>query len=392
MTIGFLVLRNTYFKFFGPVIEQALKSGHQVFCLHDYNQPKEGSKGYQFPDIERAPVFQNGKPLFLSFKSNEDFIEQALNAGVQAIVSIDFLKSHFFLQEKLKEKGIFWFSLQNGFDSGPLSGEHLEKPNKFFVYSPEWTEWMFDYLRKTGKTQEADFSVFKQKLNNKVEAVGFWPVEQQKLIDSEKVRNKWAIPNGKKVVLFLPFPFGSSLKKFWTKYVYGTRFFSKENDYNVCSSVKEFCEKNNCYLLVKSRQKDPVRNYLKKMADKVLYDEEFYPSTIMECLSVADICFNFYSTAAIEAVSMSVPNVCIAPNVKDWKDIDNVFWQTILEKEKDFFDFPGISYLKTIPEIIKELPQKTLSDFPLKREKQIQYMQKFAAGNKFSFGKYCFRD
>ncbi len=77
---------------------------------------------------------------------------------------------------------------------------------------------------------------------------------------------------------------------------------------------------------------------------------------------------------------MDVPNVCLAPSTCDWQDISTPLWQTTFEKERDFFDFQGVSYLKTISEIIKELPQKTLSDFTLNKEKQSQYMQKFAGG------------
>ena len=38
-------------------------------------------------------------------------------------------------------------------------------------------------------------------------------------------------------------------------------------------AIREFCDKNNGYLLVKCRKKDPAKRYLAKIADKVLYDE-----------------------------------------------------------------------------------------------------------------------
>ncbi|MDD4990298.1 MAG: hypothetical protein PHW31_03245 [Candidatus Pacebacteria bacterium] len=401
MKIGFLVSRNIYFRIFGFIIDAALQKSHEVFCLHDYSQPQTGSKAYQFPLITQAPAFLSGKAISLSFQGEQDFKNKVLQNKIQVIVSLDFIPAYFGLRKELQEKGIFWTALQNGFDSGPHSGEHLAMPDKFFIYSPEWLKWMFEYLKKSGKTEEADLSAFKQKTDNKVEPVGFWPAEQQKLIDAAKVRNKWAVPNGRKVVLFLPFPFGSSVDRFWTRYIYGAskvlfqlpfgflsfraRFLKqvlkKENDLNVCKAIRRFCDENNGFLLVKSRAKDPVKPYLAKMADKVLYDESFYPSTIKECFSIADICFNFYSTAAIEAASAGVPNVCIAPDVLDWKDINNVLWESILGAEKDFFGWPKVSYLKTISEILKELPQKTFEDFSLHKEQQVKYLQKFANGN-----------
>ncbi|MCL5011099.1 MAG: hypothetical protein M1127_02725 [Patescibacteria group bacterium] len=400
MRIGFLIARNVYFRSFGPVIDGFLQKGHSVFCLHDYSQPKGGSKGYQFPDIAQTPFFRNGQVFSLEFSSERDFIDKVLQNSIELVFSLDFIEAHFNLREELAKKGVFWAALQNGFDSGPHSGKNLSMPDRFFVYSSEWLEWMFEYLKKAGKTKEENFSEFEKKLRERVKPVGFWTAEQKSIIDPTAVRKKWGIGAGKKVVLLLPFPFGSSIDRFWTKYVFGwhnvfsqlplalfsfnkrwiKQVMGKENDFRVSLAIKRFCERNNCFLLVKCRKKDPAKKYLIKMADKILFDGGFYPSTIIECFSVADVCFNFYSTAAIEAAAMGVSNVCIAPDVSDWKDIRNVLWQTILEKENDFFGFLGVSYLKSIAEIIRELPQKTFSDFPLDKEKQSRYLQKFAGG------------
>ncbi len=381
MNVAFLVERNVYFRVFGPIIDEAIKMGHQVFCLHNYNQSRSGSKGYQFPDISQTPKFQNGKVFSLDYKTENELIEKVFQNNIQAIVSLEFSEIYLSIKNKLKEQRIFWFALQSGFDTGSSSGKYLSKPDKFFIYSLEWLKWMFEYLKKTGEAKEENFLAFGNKLQEKIKTVGFWLAEQKNIIDKEKIKKEWGISQDKKVVLLLPFPFGSSLKTFWTKYIYGTRFFSKQNDFEVSKTIRRFCDNNNAFLLVKCRKKDPARRYLTKIADKVIYDESFYPSTTMECLSVADICFNFYSTGAIEAVSMGVPNVCIAPDVKKWKDIQSVLWQTILAKEKDFFDLQGASYLKTIPEIINNLPKQTFADFYFSKESQARYLQKFANAN-----------
>lgn len=364
MKLGFLIERNVYFRIFGSIIDSALANGHQVFCLHDYSQPKTGSKGYQFPDISQTPKFQNGQVISLDYKTENELIERVLQNNIQVVVSLDFPDKYKDVCNKLKNENIFWVALQNGFDTGSISGKNLAIPGRFFVYSKEWLNFFIG-------CSQAD----------NVKSVGFWLNEQKTIVNKEEIKKKWGILENKKVVLLLPFPFGSSLKTFWTKYVYGTRFVSKQNDFKLSGAIKRFCDNNNAVLLVKCRKKDPAKRYLNKMANKVLYDESFYPSTTMECLTIADICFNFYSTAAIEAISMNVPNVCVAPEVKNWKDIQSLLWQAILEKEKDFFDFPGVSYLKTIPEIINNLANQTFADFPFIREKQNQYMQKFAGSN-----------
>ncbi|MEK7103914.1 MAG: hypothetical protein AAB842_00755 [Patescibacteria group bacterium] len=371
MNIAFLIERNVYFKTFGPLIDRALEMGHKVFCLHNYNQSRTGPKSYQFPYIGQTPKFQNGQVISFNFPTEDNFVERILANGIEAVISLDFVDKYLAVREKIKKDKVFWLALQNGFDTGLISGKNLSAPDKFFIYSWEWLEWILNYLGRGNR----------EELKDRVEPVGFWLCEKNNLSSPERIRNKWGIPLDKKVVLLLPFPFGSSQKTFWTKYVYGTRFFSKQNDYNVCLAIRKFCDNNNATLLVKCRKKDPAKDYLIKMADKVIYDESFYPSTTMECFSIADICFNFYSTAAIESVAMGVSNVCIAPDTADWKDIQGVLWQTILAKEKDFFDFQGASYLKTISEIINNLPKQSFADFSFNNENQTQYLQKFANSN-----------
>ncbi len=297
MKIAFLVERNIFFRIFGPGIDKALEKGHEVFCLHDYSQPKTGSKGYQFPSINQTPQFNNGKVVSLDFKSKKELIERCLQNNIQAVISLNATQGNFDLMKELKLKGIYWLALQNGFDTVAISGNYLAMPDKFFIYSWEWLECIFDYLKRINQTESKSFQQFQGNLKDKIEAVGFWGAEPRTIVNPLEIRDKWGIPAGKKVVLLLPFPFGSSLKRFWTKHIFGgynrflqlplalaslnkrwiTQALNQENDYRVCLAIKKFCEQNNGYLLVKSRQKDPVRKYLKKIADKVLYDEEFYP-------------------------------------------------------------------------------------------------------------------
>jgi len=168
------------------------------------------------------------------------------------------------------------------------------------------------------------------------------------------------------------------LSLFCFKSRYIKQVINKWNDKNVVKALKKFCQNNNAYLLVKSRLKDPVRNYLSTIADKVLYDEEDYPATIIKCLSIADICINFFSSTVIEAASLGVPNICFSP--LDWADIQIPFWKIMLKRVRQIFDFDGVSYMLNIPEVIKMLPEKSIKDFPLKINRQKEYAEKFIRG------------
>ncbi|MDD5433510.1 MAG: hypothetical protein PHE77_02525, partial [Candidatus Pacebacteria bacterium] len=152
----------------------------------------------------------------------------------------------------------------------------------------------------------------------------------------------------------------------------------KENDYEAMKALRKFCDANNGFLRIKSRQKDPVKKYAAKMADKVLYDQEFYPSTVLKCFAVADIFFSFYSTGVMEAAIARVSSVCIAPAEQDWSDIQGAQFKDL--SQRGLFDWPGVSYLQTIPEIISGLAQKRISDFAFLAQEQAKYLQRFADG------------
>ena len=73
---------------------------------------------------------------------------------------------------------------------------------------------------------------------------------------------------------------------------------------SLVDAIKKFCKRNDAFLVVKGRMKDPIRTELSDAADLVLYDENQYPSTVFELLSVARLCVHFYSAAVLEAASI----------------------------------------------------------------------------------------
>ena len=55
--ILFIVQRNLYYRHYGPFIKYFLCKSHAVHLLHDYSQPREGTKGGYFPSLSSVPQF-----------------------------------------------------------------------------------------------------------------------------------------------------------------------------------------------------------------------------------------------------------------------------------------------------------------------------------------------
>lgn len=397
MRIGFLIGRDLFYKHFASIIEEALKRGHQVFCLHDYSQSKDGPKGYQFPWLSKMPKFQSGIPQAISFTDKSEFLEAIKEKGIQVIVVLQSPPQYIALKKELKKYGVFMVALQVVGDV-VSEADRLGLFDRYFVYSDTWLELSQSCLSDQGIIKEEDIPANVEKLKKTVKSTGFSELDQVRFINADTVRAEWGIPKEKPVVLFLPFPFHCTSDKFWAPFIYGfhnrllqlpvallsfnrryiRQVWNRWNDKRVTLAVKKFCEKNNAYLLVKARKKEPPRKYLTKIADKVIYyDEGFYPATILKCLSISALCLNFFSFTVLEDIFMGVPNVCIALSPLDYKNIKGPIWRTILKRQKQLFDFPGAAYILSIPQAINLLPKKSISDFPLNKEKQKDYIQKF---------------
>lgn len=391
MQIAFLIERNIYYKSFGSVIDEALKRGHKVFCFHDYSQPKDNhQKAYQFPSITDAPSFKNGNVELIQYKNNQELLQKMQQHNIEVLVSLHFSHQHVELRENVKKQGVYWVSLQNSFDTVNFA-KYVHLPDRYLVYTNKWIDWIVDYRAKKGVDQP---------LKETVKPVGFFQLDQKNMINKEEIKAKWNIPKNKKVVLLLPFPSTSTGDSLWAPIIYTRNFSFKnlikalkninkfklsyikqlikgQNDKNVILALKKFCDKNNAYLLVKSRKKDLVSKYIENIADKVLYDTEFYPATILKCLSIADLCVHFYSSTITEAIPFDTPCLCIAPFQKDWTSIQGDLWDMLLIKAERMFNFPGASYSLRIPQIIKELPKKIFNDFVLTKQAKQQFTEEF---------------
>lgn len=393
MKLGFFIDRNPYYKILAPVIDEALRRGHDVTCFLDYSQPKTRMKGYQFPSIDTVPTFLYGTPQLITYQNNDNLNSKTKDIEAIVTTSLPFLSS----QKKRINKKIPIVSFQHATDS--LYHTHLlPEADLYFYYSPIWFDWAVDFLGLQKNLSQESVSKFRSKTESKVRFVGFTELDQMNIINSHKVREDWNIPQESPIVLFLPFPFKAKTDNFWVPYIYGmhnptlqfplalfsgrryrytNQILNGENDYNLCRAIRKFCDRNEAYLIVKSRKKHPVRGYLSKLADKVIYDDSYYPADILKCLSISGLCINFLSTTVTEAISVEVPNVAISPDPSDYTRLQDIAWKFMREKAWDFFDFDGASQVWTIENIINELPKRLVEDFAMDPKAKEKYIEKF---------------
>jgi hypothetical protein len=233
--------------------------------------------------------------------------------------------------------------------------------------------------------------------------VGYPEVEAVRLVDREAVRRRWGIPADQPVVVLLPFPQGVGRKSFWPKSIFAEASRSRrlfnvlrqgqigylgaawrpENDVDVARALRAFCDRNGAFLLVKSREKTPIPEYLRAAADKCIYDEGFYPPTIVEALSIASFCVSYYSLGILEATSLGVPHLCIAFRPEDYLDpratpAETTYFDTFFNRSPGgLFEFENVTRTMSPAQAIAALPGRTLDDFAVDPSIRRDYLQKF---------------
>ena len=394
MKLAFIIERRSYYRLLGPIIDEALAQGLEVECWHNYGHPQTGLKGYQFPSIALAPTFGNGRPALTPYHEIDELRRWLLQHRADVVIALHPPSRYF--ADPPRESLPKWVGVQYAaefFTQDPSWG--LLACDVIAVYSDWWVRWVMAYWQQEGRVSPA----CEQRLREKVVVVGFPELDQVRLINPAAIRRRWGIPPDQPVVALLPFP-GSIHPSFWARKIflephplkqaanvvldgrfkYWPHILHGWTDIRMVQAVREFCDRQQAHLLVKSRLKTPTPAYTKTLADTHVVDESDYPSTILEVLSIANLCISFYSMAALEAAALGVPNLCLTFPGEDLNDEEGYaerFDPLFSPREGGIFQFRGVSTTMPIPLAIQRLPASSFADFPHDPAARQAYMKQF---------------
>jgi len=394
--IALLIERMNYYRLLGPIVDRALQDGWEVECWHDYGHPQEGAKGSEFPDIKAAPSFMHGQPEYVAYKGVQELsrLVEVRSPGVVVALRSPLMT----LGAPLSDASVRWVTVMHTWDFFMTNGpEGILCSDVSAICSDYWRSQGLTYFRRKGPLDLID----EERLRAKMVAVGFPEMDQIRLINREEVRARWNIPKGRPIVVLLPYPVASNPNSFWSRRVYSEPSKLKQalsvlvrrrfeywrhvregwNDVNLIRALRQFCDRNGAFLVAKSRLKDPIPAHTRRLSDLCLYDESCYPATILQTLSIADLCVNFYSTAVTEAAYLGVPNLCVTfspEDVLESGELDSALFDLFTNpNEGGVFQFQGVSRTMTIPEVIKNLPQMSLDEFRIDPLARSKYVHKF---------------
>jgi len=438
MKLVFIINRSNHHRFYYSVIREALARKVKVECWHNYDptmNPK--NKAYLFPKLESAPQFKPfAQPEIKIYKSREQ-LEQLLldDPEITFIVNI-FRPETTFSEEFLKRRPFKWVTMMEGPDNftsriqlirtGKKIPQLRHGTNYFFTYSEDWINTEREYLDRFAPNQAPAMKC----KNTSVKVVGRPEFDAFANIDPKMVRRKYGIPEGKEIFLYLPYTYythnkGCSwgrafggvfidrarlmgrqdlpyqLKFFYRNLFYKTHALYKIftdpfarsywikgcNEGTVIKSVKQFCNKNNLFLVIKPRVKFPVTVPVQKAADLIVWDREnqFYPSSLHELTAVSRMTFSFQSFSVTTSVFGNSFHLSAALPGRTFLDDAHRFWFGV--DHPSMFNFKGVCEPWSIEDIIHKLPDTPIERFEFDMEARAEYVRKYIGFDDFHSSK-----
>jgi hypothetical protein len=380
--IAFVAHRANYLKHYGPVIDAALARGWNVEAW--LQEEQRGGKAHLRISPEMLHSIWQDRVEILQFQTPDQVVGLAKQRRPDAIISLH-PRSYYGFGD-----GTMFITLQHSVDSFvEATPQELASSDQLCLFTPYWLDYANRFYEMSAIASRAEVE---QALHEKIAYTGFAQMDAFAHIDRAEVRSRWGIPAGQPVVVILPVdlagwpgawpPFFAAARgrQQWKALAKGGPAFAAKyagwalngwNDEALAAAFGEFCARNDAYLIVKGREKDPLRTVWAERANKSFYDLAHYPATIFEAIAISNLCVVFYSTAAQEAAYAGVPSLCVDRPNRDM--VKHKLWRT--RELGGPYNYPGVVDWTTIPEVIDQFPIKDMRDFSLDQSAREEYLE-----------------
>ncbi len=430
MNLVFIIIRINSFRHLAPLIEEGLNRKYSIECWHDYSAPRDGSKGYLFPDIEKSPFRESHNPGIksIAFHTKANMAKAIISRHNETFFVSQY-PIEFCLQPKeAKEFRSTWCTVMHVHDSfleiKRIKPEEVQPGIKklFFPYTAHYAKLGLQYF---GMFLPFGKTYFSQP-GTKLFPIGC-PMLGPKLLGLNKadIRKKYGIPEGKNILLYLPFTFNfdathghhssfawqaafaglyikrkavkdfnsnafridplhkriskkfSYIRKIVTDTQARKWLFNNWNEPSVIDAISVFCKKNNLHLVVKPRIKFDFSEEVYQKADLVIEDDEsqYFPSKLQELCCICDLSIGYFTTAVLESIYCGVPHINLHYPDTLSHNPHRKFWYTAYEGS--LFSFKGAVRDTNIPDFITEFPAKDTTHYTMNAQQRQAYMNTY---------------
>jgi hypothetical protein len=318
------------------------------------------------------------------FEGVEDVAALAKRNLVQALVSLHPRKFYSI------DRAVKFITLQHSVDTFMDTHTDLASSDFVCLFSPFWWDYAHRYYAQAAAISNDELE---ETLLPRVAFTGFPQMDAFAQIHADQVRERLGIAPDQKIVLALPLDlsgwpgswpafFAADGPRQWQLLFRGHKepdFMSHYwkwalrgwNDGMLAKSIKVFCQKNDALLVLKGREKDPLRQTWISQADFSVYDASHYPPTIFEAIAISNLCILFYSTAAQEAAYAGVPSLCVDRPNRDL--LKHKMWR--VSTRGGPYNFPGVIEWTSLSDVFLTLESRSIDEFAIDGKARQKYLE-----------------
>jgi hypothetical protein len=413
--IAFPILRLNWYRIVAPIIDEALKQGHQVECWHNRDPANWASNS---PDLARMPAFQHGSPTVRDYSSDDELKQFFFKRPVDAAISIALPPKEWLPDMQASRQrplygvvstpdtllNLLTESQMAACDVIALRSEY-ERESAVLDHTAEVSNDLAMAERRTDSLKTKYVQLFRSRMEHpwnsdlvnrfreKSALTGYPMLDAIQKIDKEAVRSRWKIPTGVPVVGLWAAPYlGRGFYGAWDRiftspdrWRFAFRSFRAVgvrgllapyvNEISVVHAVRDFCDRNHCLLATKMRHYQPQNStdhLYAEVSDRVVGEERHYPHSAMELAAISKVMIGFYTTGTTEAIASGafVLDVNVPGSQRDIHERASRFFGGM-------FDWPGAVTNLKAEDLINQLPHQDLERFEVKASARNQYMARY---------------
>lgn len=322
MTLGVLVLRRSYLKVLGCIIQAALDRGHTVLLFWERGVSKPGET-LREADFAAWPA---AKPVvYDDTQPDRQFLEYRLDAVISTELFLHVQTAGLeTAYQNARRAGVRFYSVSYIFDTAwnDPAAYHLVDRTCYVSEYQRQLHWRLyaDAFRAVGGSD---------RLTAGSAVTGSPMLDQFALVDRDAVRRRYHLPPEQPVVLLMSLKM--AVPDLWRRIVWGrggrvirslralaarrpdflSEIWEGPHYHDLVSALRRFCDRHRALLVVKSKAKNNDPRFLERMADRMIFDDQTYPYTSLELLSVSNLCVHFESGAVLEAAFAGVPSISV---------------------------------------------------------------------------------
>lgn len=376
--LAVLITRKSQLPHFEGTIRAAAARGHEVLLILD-TRLLGGPKADQAPEyaslpprflpwLWRAREVRDGRMEFLSSVDGVLDYDQA-DALLYTHAPGFIMRAWHGVVARLQ---CDWSTLMS------LTPKEVAGLTRVYGWTPHWVRWWAEW-----------HGVNPTLLQERFVAVGMPLAEHLTWINPKEARKALDVPDGQPFIIYLQFPSDTLRWSWWTHGVYGGRWPGVATERAVARKVRIWCNREDILFVVKARQKNPVRPWLRDLADRVVYDEPGEPGALRLLAAGPVALVHHLSTAAAEAVAAGVWAYCLAPRpperIPPYAKRLQMEAFSANPDSRSFYRFPGCSSALTPREFI-DLLWDVRRPRPLEESDRRAYVERYVGPEPFDAG------